>query len=222
MPLAPLEQASVDARGSTPYFGAADGRPARCSSRRSATTSAAPTCCSACTGGVSRRDLGDERPFSSLRRAVEHEALVALAARDLGDPHAPAASPSPPPSRTASCSPTRRSTAGRSTGVEPDEITDDVLAAVWAQVAELRRHRIAHRDLRLANIFLADDGEVWMIDFGFSELAASDLLLATDVAELVASSSAAGRARAGRRRGASGRGGRRARRTRPTGCSRGR
>jgi glycosyltransferase 2 family protein len=30
---------------------------------------------------------------------------------------------------------------------------------------------------------------VWLIDFGFSELAASDLLLATDVAELVASSS---------------------------------
>ena len=30
------------------------------------------------------RDLGDEKPFSSLRRAVEHEALVALAARDLG------------------------------------------------------------------------------------------------------------------------------------------
>jgi len=30
---------------------------------------------------------------------------------------------------------------------------------------------------------------VWLIDFGFSEVAASDLLIATDVAELVASSS---------------------------------
>ncbi len=48
---------------------------------------------------------------------------------------------------------------------------------------------IAHRDLRLANIFLADDGVVWMIDFGFSEVAASDLLLRNDLAELVASSS---------------------------------
>ena len=52
----------------------------------------------------------------------------------------------------------------------------------------MRRHRIAHRDLRLANVFLADDGVVWMIDFGFSELAASDLLLTNDVAELLASS----------------------------------
>ena len=30
---------------------------------------------------------------------------------------------------------------------------------------------------------------MWLIDFGFSEVAASDLLIATDVAELVASSS---------------------------------
>ena len=52
----------------------------------------------------------------------------------------------------------------------------------------MRAHRIAHRDLRLANVFLADDGEAWIIDFGFSELAASDALLATDLAELLASS----------------------------------
>ena len=93
--------------------------------------------------------------------------------------------------------------------VEPDEMTDDVLAGVWAQFALLRRHRIAHRDLRLANVFLAADGEAWIIDFGFSELAASDLLLATDVAELLASSTtqvgaeravAAGLARGRRRR----------------------
>ena len=53
----------------------------------------------------------------------------------------------------------------------------------------LRRHQIAHRDLRLANVFLGDDGALWMIDFGFSELAASELLLANDLAELIASSS---------------------------------
>jgi len=78
--------------------------------------------------------------------------------------------------------------AGRSLDrLAPEEITDEVLAGVWSQLARLREHRIAHRDLRLANVFLADDGEAWIIDFGFSELAASDLLLATDLAELVAS-----------------------------------
>ena len=55
-------------------------------------------------------------------------------------------------------------------------------------MVQLRSHRVAHRDLRLANIFLAADGEAWLIDFGFSELVASDLLLSTDLAELVASS----------------------------------
>ena len=37
-------------------------------------------------------------------------------------------------------------------------------------------------------MFLGDDGQSWIIDFGFSELAASELLLRTDVAELLASS----------------------------------
>jgi undecaprenyl-diphosphatase len=74
-------------------------------------------------------------------------------------------------------------------GLDPSAITDDVLGAIWTQIALLHMHRIAHRDLRLANIFLASDGVIWMIDFGFSELAASDLLIANDVAELVASSS---------------------------------
>ena len=64
-----------------------------------------------------------------------------------------------------------------------------MLAAIWRLVGQLRERRIAHRDLRLANIFVDDGGEVWLIDFGFSEMAASDLLLATDVAELLASSS---------------------------------
>jgi undecaprenyl-diphosphatase len=79
--------------------------------------------------------------------------------------------------------------AGRSLDrLQPDEVTDAVLAAIWGQVCRLREHRIAHRDLRLANVFLASDGTVWLIDFGFSELAASSLLLTTDVAELLASS----------------------------------
>jgi undecaprenyl-diphosphatase len=74
--------------------------------------------------------------------------------------------------------------------LETAEMTDHVLDQAWAQLAELRRHRIAHRDLRLANVFLGDDDELFLIDFGFSELAAEDLLLQTDIAELLASSTA--------------------------------
>ena len=64
-----------------------------------------------------------------------------------------------------------------------------MLAAIWEQVGLLRHRRVAHRDLRLANLFLASDGTIWIIDFGFSELTASDTLLAGDLAELLASTS---------------------------------
>ena len=38
-------------------------------------------------------------------------------------------------------------------------MTDEVMAGVWSQLSLMRTHRIAHRDLRLANVFLADDGD---------------------------------------------------------------
>jgi hypothetical protein len=186
VPLARLEQASVDARGSTPYFGTgADGRPlfvkALGEDQRSADL------LFRLYRWLDRRDLGDERPFSSLRRTVEHEALVALAARDAGirTPRLMAFATADPHAFVLAY----EAIEGRSLDrLEPDEVTDAVLAAIWEQVGRLREHRIAHRDLRLANVFLASDGAVWLIDFGFSELAASSLLLATDVAELLASS----------------------------------
>jgi undecaprenyl-diphosphatase len=78
--------------------------------------------------------------------------------------------------------------AGHSLDREPDGADlDRLVGEVWSQVAILRRSGIAHRDLRLANVFVADDREVWLIDFGFSELAADDVLLDGDVAELLAS-----------------------------------
>jgi undecaprenyl-diphosphatase len=186
VPLARLEQASLDARGSTPYF--ATGRDgsslfvkALGEDERSADL------LFRVYRRIQPRDLGDEKAFSSLRRAVEHEALVAFAARDLGirTPRVVAFATAEPNGYVLAY----EAIAGRSLDrLEPAEMTDDVLAKVWTELARLRTHRIAHRDLRLANVFLADDGAAWIIDFGFSELAASDHLLATDLAELLASS----------------------------------
>jgi glycosyltransferase 2 family protein len=186
LPLAHLEQASVDARGSTPYFGeTSDGRSVFVKALGADERSA--DLLFRLYRWVQPRDLGDEKPFSSLRRAVEHEALVSLAARDVGitTPRLVAFATAPPDAFVLAY----EAIEGRSFDrLRPEEVTDGVLDAVWAQVNDLRVRRIAHRDLRLANIFLADDGEAWIIDFGFSELAASDLLLATDLAELLASS----------------------------------
>jgi glycosyltransferase 2 family protein len=188
LPLESLKPASVDARGSTPYFGVGeDGT--RYFVKALGTDQRSADLLFRLYRSAQRRDLGDERPFSSLRRAVEHEAFLALAARDLGIP-------TPRMRAFAVAEPNAYVLAyeavdGRSLdGVPPEQITDDVLEEIWHQLARMRAVRLAHRDLRLANLFLGRDGKVWMIDFGFSELAASDLLLANDVAELVASSSA--------------------------------
>jgi len=187
LPLASLAPASVDARGSTPYFGVGvDGD--RYFVKALGHDERSADLLFRLFRYTQRRNLGDERPFSSLRRAVEHEAFLALAARDVGirTPRLRAVATVEPNAMVLAYD----AVDGKSIdGLEPGALTDQILAAIWQQIAALHKHRIAHRDLRLANIFLASDGEVWMIDFGFSELAASDLLLANDVAELVASSS---------------------------------
>jgi hypothetical protein len=187
LPLRELEPASVDARGSTPYFGVgADGT--RLFVKALGDDERSADLLFRIYRRLQRRDFGDERPFSSLRRSVEHEALVALSASVLDIR-------TPPLRAFATAEPNGYVLAyeaidGRSLDrVDPTDVTDEVLAAIWRLLGDLRRHRIAHRDLRLANVFLADGGVVWLIDFGFAELAASDLLLANDVAELLASSS---------------------------------
>lgn len=187
-PLESIEPASVDARGSTPYFAVTpDG------GRLFVKVLGVDERSADLLFRIYRRlqpyDLGDEKAFSSLRRAIEHEALLALAARDLGirTPRLRTLASAEPDSFVLAYD----AVEGRSLDqLEPDEVTDDVLAAIWDAIADLRHHGIAHRDLRLANVFLGADGEVWIIDFGFSELAASELLLANDVVELVCSSAA--------------------------------
>lgn len=186
VPMRQLDAASVDARGSTPYFGVtAEG--ARVFVKALGQDERSADILFRLYRRVHRHDLGDERPFSSLRRAVEHEAFVALAARDIGarTPRLVAFTDAEPNGFVLAY----EAVAGKSLDrVDPDRVDGAVLAAIWEQVNILRRYRIAHRDLRLANIFLGEDGNISMIDFGFSELAASELLLATDIFNLMASS----------------------------------
>jgi hypothetical protein len=180
-----LEPASVDARGSTPYFGdLRDGTPVFVKTLGADERSA--DLLFRMFRSLQPRDLHDERPFSSLRRTVEHEALVAMMARQSGirTPPLVAFAPAEPNGFTLAY----EAVAGHSLDREPDgEELDALVREVWRQVALLRTSRIAHRDLRLANVFVGEDRVVLLIDFGFSELAADDVLLDGDVAELLAS-----------------------------------
>jgi undecaprenyl-diphosphatase len=188
LPVVQLDRAGVDARGSTPYFGvAADGT--RLFVKALGADERSADLLFRLYRRIQRRNFGDEPSFSTLRRAVEHEAFVALAVRAMGvrTPTLRAFATAEPNGYVLAY----EAIDGRSLDrLDPSDVSDEVLGAVWRHVGELRHHRVAHRDLRLANIFLDDAGVVWLIDFGFSEVAASDVLLATDVAELLASSSA--------------------------------
>ncbi len=134
---------------------------------------------------VRLRSAGDERPFSSLRRAVEHEALVSLQAHDLGvrTPRLRAIASVDPDSFVLA------STLIEGTSLEDrtEPVDDATMRSCWEQVARLRSHRVAHRDLRRGKWIIDADGNPWLIDFGFSEVAASDQLLDADVAQLLVS-----------------------------------
>jgi undecaprenyl-diphosphatase len=185
LPSTEVRQAKVDARGSTPYFATLDDGTELFVKVLGAQERAADLLFRIYRF-LRLKNVGDDRPFSSLRRTIEHEALVALMARDV-DVRTP---------RLRGVVDVGADSMllaydmidGRSLdGLEPDSVTDELMDRIWQQVGVLRRHRIAHRDLRRANVFVGDDGSPWMIDFGFSEVAVPDDLLDADVAQLLAS-----------------------------------
>jgi uncharacterized protein (TIRG00374 family) len=132
------------------------------------------------------RRLGDARPAASLRQAVEHQALVGLMA-EQGGVRVPRVD------RVAGAGDGSALLAmelidGRALDQIPaDEITDELLEQVWTDVGRLHRAGIAHRSLRTANLMVDRQGRPWIVDFSFSELAATDRQIAVDVAELLAS-----------------------------------
>ena len=185
LPVAEMHPASVDARGSVPYFATLEDGSGIFVKVLGADQRAADLLFRLYRG-LRLRNVGDERPFSSLRRTVEHEALVALQARDVGV-RTPRLRGVAPVGRDSFLLAYDMIDGTSLDGVDESRLTDDVLEQLWGQVAKLRQFRIAHRDLRLANVFLGDDDRPWIIDFGFSEIAASDALLRSDVAQLLTS-----------------------------------
>jgi uncharacterized membrane protein YbhN (UPF0104 family)/tRNA A-37 threonylcarbamoyl transferase component Bud32 len=183
--VASLERAGVDARGSTPYLARlADGR--RLFVKALGQDERDADVLFRAWRRLRLQNVGDELPSSTLRRAVEHEALVSLKATDAGvrTPHLVTVAAVGELAMVLAYD----AVDGRSLDeADPGAVTDDVLRGIWEQVAGLRRQRIAHRDLRLANVLLDSGGRPWLIDFGFAELAATGDLLDEDAAELLCS-----------------------------------
>ncbi|MEY2580928.1 MAG: hypothetical protein QOE09_777, partial [Ilumatobacteraceae bacterium] len=132
------------------------------------------------------RDVGDVRPASSLKQAVEHQALVGVMAERAGvkvpTVHGVLEAPD------GSVMLVMDLIEGASLADLPaEQVTDQLLSQLWHDVDRLHRARIAHRSLRTANVMVDEDARPSIVDFSFSELGASDRAIELDVAELLAS-----------------------------------
>ncbi|MGV9616122.1 lysylphosphatidylglycerol synthase domain-containing protein [Nocardia xishanensis] len=134
------------------------------------------------------REVEDESPFATPKQQAEHEAFIALLAARAGvrtpTIEGVGATVGNDAWLAETCIPARD--LARSV---PEPISEQTLCDVWRQLTRLRAARIAHRDLRLANVLVDSSGRAWIVDFGFGESSASDHRLATDVAELLVSMS---------------------------------
>ncbi|WP_433229786.1 lysylphosphatidylglycerol synthase domain-containing protein [Actinomadura formosensis] len=133
------------------------------------------------------REVEDEAPMASPKRQVEHEAYMLMRAADAGARVPAVIGVAPAEAGTWILAEEAVGTGGRPLGA----LDDAGLRLLWGEVAKLREARIAHRDLRLANVLVGSDGRPVLVDFGFAEDAASDERLAQDVAELLVSTALA-------------------------------
>ena len=130
------------------------------------------------------REVGDEAPLATAKQQIEHEAYLLLAAARAGA-RVPDLLATVEADRGTWLLAEQRVPGRDASEVAP--LSDDALADIWRQVTALRTARIAHRDLRLANVVIGAEDKAWLIDFGFAQAGATDDQLARDVAELLAS-----------------------------------
>ncbi|MFD6924754.1 lysylphosphatidylglycerol synthase domain-containing protein [Streptomyces sp. NPDC059944] len=130
------------------------------------------------------RGITTRRSLQSLRQALEQEALLAYAAIAAG-------ANAPKLIATSELGPDAvmlvyEHTGGRTLDSLPDEyVTDDLLRDTWHQVQALQSRRIAHRRLAGDAILVDRSGKVILTDLRGGEIAAGDLLLRMDIAQLV-------------------------------------
>ncbi|MEB8336350.1 lysylphosphatidylglycerol synthase domain-containing protein [Streptomyces endophyticus] len=130
------------------------------------------------------RGITQRRSLQSLRQALEQEALLAYAAIAAG-------ANAPKLIATSELGPDAvmlvyEHVGGRSLDSLPDEeITDELMRDTWHQVQALQSRRIAHRRLAGDAILVDRSGTVILTDLRGGEIAAGDLVLRMDIAQLL-------------------------------------
>jgi glycosyltransferase 2 family protein len=132
------------------------------------------------------RNVGDTWPVASLIQAVEHQALVAmLAAR--GGVRCPRVDRMIKAADGSALLVMERIDGCSLQQFPAQQVSDDFLGQLWAEVGLVHHAGIAHRSLRAANVVVDGQGRPWLTDFSFSELTATRRQQDLDLAELMAS-----------------------------------
>jgi uncharacterized protein (TIRG00374 family) len=129
-------------------------------------------------GGIPRGTI------RSLRRSLEQESLMAYATAAAGVTTPRLLATSEVGSEAALLA-YEHVTGRRLSELPDDEVTDELIAAVWSELRRLQRHRIAHRRLVTGSILIDCTGRPYLIDVRAGETAAGDLALRIDVAQLL-------------------------------------
>jgi glycosyltransferase 2 family protein len=146
------------------------------------------------------RDPGPQASYTR-REQVDHEALMLLLARRRADVLVADVVGVGSASTGDVVLVTLQPDAPTLADLPADELTDGLLAQVWAAAARLRGAGIGHGRLNAASILVAD-GEVLVTDLAAARMHAPAAVLATDLAELLVSCSLlVGEARVWRRHG---------------------
>ncbi|MFE3586430.1 lysylphosphatidylglycerol synthase domain-containing protein [Streptomyces niveus] len=130
------------------------------------------------------RSISTRRSIPSLRQALEQEALLAYAAIAAG-------ANAPKLIATSELGPDAvilvyEHMGGRSLdSLSDEEITDDLVRGAWRQVKALQSRRIAHRRLTGDALLVDRDGNVIVTDLRGGEIAAGDVVLRMDIAQLL-------------------------------------
>ncbi|MEW2222320.1 flippase-like domain-containing protein [Streptomyces sp. NPDC006990] len=130
------------------------------------------------------RGITQRRSLQSLRQALEQEALLAYAAISAG-------ANAPRLIATSELGPDAvmlvyEHIGGRSLDALPDEeVTDELMRTTWRQVQALQSRRIAHRRLVGDALLVDHSGAVYLTDLRGGEIAAGDLILRMDIAQLL-------------------------------------
>ncbi|WP_245694669.1 lysylphosphatidylglycerol synthase transmembrane domain-containing protein [Streptomyces abyssalis] len=130
------------------------------------------------------RGIIQNRSLQSLRQALEQEALLAYAAIAAGA-NAPRLVATSELGPDAVMLVYEHIDARTLDSLPDEEITDTLMRAAWRQVEALQSRRITHRRLVGDALLVDSSGTVYLTDMRAGEIAAGDVVLRMDIAQLL-------------------------------------